>query len=249
MDRVAWVLTQHDWCLGKKKRDAGRTPVTKQSRAMSLQVKCQPEEWGQTLPREPEVAQPCCAWMLGLQPPELCRIALRQGVVPCYSRCRSLMPSSPPVDAVYPVLPAPGGNGADEPLFSASEELISVTTGHISGPRERGTGGRSVAPSGPSSASQFGPSLACEHVLRVLRERLPGVGESTAQSPAGSFSGTSPTLCRTQNPPLYSRRSPRGGWIFDATRHILLKSSALQCTLRSFFKVHSKDSALELSLS
>lgn len=161
MDRVEWVLTQHDWCLGKKKRDAGRTPVTKQSRAMSLQVKCQPEERGQTLPREPEVAQSCCAWMLGLQPPELCRIALRQGMVLRYSSCRSLMPSSPPVDPVYPVLPAPGGHSANEPPFSASEDLISVNTGHIFGPREHGRGGRSVAPSGPSSASQVGPSLAC----------------------------------------------------------------------------------------
>ena len=161
MDRVEWVLTQHDWCLGKKKRDAGRTPVTKQSRAMSLQVKCQPEERGQTLSREPEVAQSCCAWMLGLQPPELCRIALHQGMVLRYSSCRSLMPSSPPVDPVYPVLPAPGGHSANEPPFLASEDLISVNTGHIFGPREHGRGGRSVAPSGPSSASQVGPSLAC----------------------------------------------------------------------------------------
>ena len=66
--------------------------MTKQSRAMSLQAKCQPEEQGEYLPREPETAQPCCSWMLGLRPPKLCRMALGQCVGLCYGGCQSLTP-------------------------------------------------------------------------------------------------------------------------------------------------------------
>lgn len=66
--------------------------MTKLSRAMSLQVKHQPEEQGQNLSREPETAQPCCSCMLGLRPPKLSRMALGQGVGLCHGSCRSLTP-------------------------------------------------------------------------------------------------------------------------------------------------------------